>query len=184
MHELYQAYVEYPTQAGIFFSPFLEQRKYWHRFVDNKINFEIGALFHSPIRWAKKRADSKINLVVDQTRSFLFCFCSSFVYFLGVKYILHLKCKAYDWEKRLTFFKEKSWAFYTIFRERLLSLFTVAPSCSFMHCVNILMIYFSGFLDSSERFENLDNWGDFVYARPTIHADSRRRFDGLDSQID
>ena len=47
--------------------------------VDNQISFEIVALLPSPMRWAKKRANFKINLFVDQTRSFLFSLCSRLV---------------------------------------------------------------------------------------------------------
>ena len=35
-----------------------------HCLVGNKIDFEIAAIFHSAIGWAKKHANFKINLVV------------------------------------------------------------------------------------------------------------------------
>ena len=37
---------------------------------------DVKALFYSPIRWLKKCGNFKINSVVDQTISFLYCSCS------------------------------------------------------------------------------------------------------------
>ena len=44
--------------------------------VERQISFEFAALFHSPIRAAKKDGNFKINLFMDQMVSFLFCLCS------------------------------------------------------------------------------------------------------------
>ena len=38
--------------------------------------FEIGALFHSPVKWVKKRSNFKINKFLLAIQSFLYCLCS------------------------------------------------------------------------------------------------------------
>ena len=43
---------------------------------DTCISFDFAALFHSPIRVVKKGGNFKINLLMDQMGSSLFCLCS------------------------------------------------------------------------------------------------------------
>ena len=44
--------------------------------VKRQIKFEFTALFHLPIQAVKKGGNFKINLLMDQMVSFLFCLCS------------------------------------------------------------------------------------------------------------
>ena len=45
--------------------------------VERQISFDFAALFHSPIRAVKKGGNFKIDLLMDQIVSILFCLCSS-----------------------------------------------------------------------------------------------------------
>ena len=45
--------------------------------VERQISFEFAALFHSPMRAVKKGGNFKINFLMGQMVSFLFCLHSS-----------------------------------------------------------------------------------------------------------
>ena len=54
----------------------LEQRQYKNDIVwsATKLILEIAPLFHSPLRWANKRVNFKINFVIDQIGRSYFAF--------------------------------------------------------------------------------------------------------------